>query len=296
MTRALPLSTAALVLGLAAPARAQDAARPEAPDTAPPTACRLAAPDGSESATCFDPGNRLYVGGGLHGGEVGIQRRGQATTDDPGTTWRVEHGLLRGAFGPGAWRAQLYEGRYMRHSREGYLLLPGNPPRRLSVPFDVGFESTVGRFEGKPGDSEMRGSVVRGALLADLSRSETFRRRLALGVVGRWDVVADRERRAVTEHAVSPFTVGLLGLYAESEDGLTLGSVSGELGAATLPGRGGGGWRRHLLIEATIERVLVSFNDRPLSLYLGGRYDEQSGRGLQGEVGLRLALLTRRRE
>ena len=314
MTARLLPAAVATVAALASPAplraqeRAPDAVRPipsaDVATIAPATSgtslqtstCHFVGPDGTASARCFDPGFRLYLGGGSEGVEAGIQLRGVARTDDPGTTWRHEHGIARVAWSPVAARGVVYEGRYLRHSREGYLLFPGNPPRHLSVPFDVGLESTVGRIDVHDGEARARLNAGRVALLADLARSASFRRRAAIGAVARWDMVLDRDQGAARLQTVSPFSVGYLSLYAESENGLTLGSFSGELGTTRGVGGGIAGWHRHLTAEATVERVLFALNDRPVSLYLLGRYDESNGRGLGGEVGVRLALLTRHRD
>ncbi|MDW8251927.1 MAG: hypothetical protein RMJ98_21740, partial [Myxococcales bacterium] len=209
-------------------------------------------------------------------------------TDDPGIFWRAEHGILRVTSTDQRFRGSLYEGRFLRHSREGYLLFPGNPSRRLVVPFDVGLELFAGRVDGRSTETDVRLNGVRGALLADFSRSDTFRRRLALGAVTRWDLRVDREQRAITEQAVAPFTMGHVGVYMESASGLTLAGLNGEAGYATLGRRVG--WRPVLQLDVTVERIVLAFNDLPLSLYALGRFEEPGG-GLRGELGLRFSLL-----
>lgn len=311
MKRAAASLLAASLLALAPTATAQLPSAPAAPMEAPykeaPTprdaapagpACQRLLGEGPPSSVCFDPGHRLYLGGAAEGPgwgaqlSWGVQLRHEVRTDDPGTRWRVEQGIARGAYSSERYRGVVYEGRFMRHSREGYLLLPGSPPRRLSVPFDVGLETSVGRLSGKLAEPSVRLNAVRGALLMDFARSETFRYRAALGPVARWDMVADRDRRSITEQAVAPFTVGYLSLYVESPDGLTLASLGGEAGYATLGSQGG--WRRLITAEVTVERILLALNDRPVSLYALGRYDNP-GDGLRGEIGLRFALFTRTR-
>jgi hypothetical protein len=237
---------------------------------------------------CFDPGHRLYLSVGTDGFGLGIQLRHEVKTDDPGVTWRTEHGVLRVTSTDERFRGAVYEGRFLRHSREGNLLFPGNPPRRLPVPFDVGLELAAGRVDGRRSEAEVRLNAVRGALLVDFSRSDTFRRRAAVGAVTRWDLRVDRERRTITEQAVAPFTVGHVGLYVESASGLTLAGLSGEAGYATLGRKAG--WRSVLHVDLTLERVLLAFNDLPLSLYVLGRFEEPGG-GLRGEIGLRFSLL-----
>lgn len=282
-----------LVVAAALAATTAQAQEPPAPPATPaPEPCQQRLGDGPPSATCFDPGHRLYLSGGTDGLGWGIQLRNLGRTDEPDTTWRSEHGLLRGSTTGSRYRGALYEGRFMRHSRQGYLLLPGSPPRRLSVPFDVGLETAVARVSGLNHDPLARVNVVRGALLADFSRSDSFRYRAAIGPVARWDIVADRTKKAATEQAIAPFTVGYASFYLESKNGLTLASLSGEAGYATIAASRL--WRRQLAAEISFERVLVALNDRPLSLYALGRY-EQPGDGLRAEVGVRLALFTRDR-
>ena len=231
---------------------------------------------GTSAALCGGGGLALAVlaaRGGTAGLGWGIQLRHEIRTDEPGLTWRVEHGVLRGSVAADRLRGAVYEGRFLRHSREGYLLFPGSPPRRVPVPFDVGLETAAGRVEGRRSQDELRLTAVRGALLVDLARSDTFRRRAALGTVARWDLRLDRERQAIVEQSVAPFSVGMLGLYAESADGLTLASLSSEAGYATL-GKGGG-WRPLLAVELTVERTLLAVNDHPLNLYATGRFEER---------------------
>lgn len=264
---------------------------PPPPETPPEKAeraeCDGGLGDGPPSVVCFDPGHRLYVSGGSDGLGWGIQVRHTVRTDDPGVFWRMEHGILRATSAADRFRGAAYEGRFLRHSREGYLLFPGNPPRRISVPFDVGLETAAGRVEGRRSSDELQLNAVRGALLMDFSRSETFRRRFALGVVARWDMTLSRERRTIPEQVVAPFSLGYLSLYAESANGLTLVGLNGEGGYATF-GRGTG-WRPVVHAELFFERTLLAFNDRPLSVYALGRYDHPGE--IRGELGVRVALL-----
>jgi hypothetical protein len=280
-----------LALWLAtAVAQGQPAQGPPAAN--PPERCEANLGEGPPSVLCFDPGHRLYLSGGTAGLGWGIQLRHLIRTDDPGLHWRSEHGLLRGTVAADRFRGAVYEGRFLRHSREGYLLLPTSPPRRIPVPFDVGLETSVGRLEGRLSSDEIRMNAVRGALLLDFARSDTFRRRAALGAVARWDLLVDRRAPSVREQAIAPFSVGLLSLYAESASGLTLAQVQAEAGYATL-GRGSG-WRPVITVELTVERVLLALNDLPLSVYAAGRHDEP-GEGFRAELGLRWALLSGRR-
>lgn len=250
--------------------------------------CHQELGEGPSASICFDPGRRLYLSGGSGGIGWGLQLRHTIRTEDAGVSWRMEHGVLRGSVATDRFRGVVYEGRFLRHSREGYLLLPGAPPRRLAVPFDVGLETGAGQVEGRRSKDELSLGAIRGALLLDFARSNTFLRRVSVGVVARWDLQLSREQKNVQKQAVSPFSMGYLGLYIESADGLTLAGLSGEAGYETVSQ--GIGWRPQVRVDANVERVVVAFNDHPLSVYVSGRYEHPGE--LRGEVGLRIALLT----
>jgi catechol 2,3-dioxygenase-like lactoylglutathione lyase family enzyme len=244
--------------------------------------------DGSPYAICIDPGNRLFVSGSNLGAGAGFSVRHTVSTVDPGVTWRMEHRGLYASAGPSRFGGAVYEGRFIRHARDGRLVFPSNPPVQLSVPFDIGAEASVGRVSGFWSDGKAEVGAVRAAALADFARATSFRGRAAIGAVVRWDMTVDREQRKVDEQRVAPFTVGVLSLYAESESGLTLARLTAEGGTISSTA---GGFRRHLLGEIEVERVLVTLNDLPVSLYAAGRY-EGAALGLVGELGVRFAVLS----
>jgi hypothetical protein len=255
------------------------------------TSCRPLDPRGRTYAACFDPGNRLVLGGDvdLEGPwfEAGIQLRHDVPTEDPAVRWRFEHRGLVAEAGVGRFEGLLYSGRFLRHSRDGHLVLPTNPPRKIFLPFDVGAEVTLGRVRGVTGAPDVRVDVVRTVAMIDLARSEDFRRRLALGPVAEWDVLVTREDPEIQEHLIVPFTAVQLGLYAEDRRGLTHAQVALEGGARWSNATG---WGRRLAAEASLERVFVAVNDRPVSVYLAGRWDEPDG--FLAHAGLRLALIS----
>ena len=259
--------------------------------TAAAEPCTALARDGLPYATCFDPGNRLVLSLTTEGVGAGVALRHTVGTDDPAVTWRFEHELLAGAAGPARWQGTVYAGRYLRHSRDGHLVLPTSPPRRLFLPFDVGAEAAVGRVAGEVGSPAVRLGAVRAAALVDLSRSADGRRRAAIGPVVRWDLRLDREARRVDEHRVAPFTLGVLELFAEDRAGLTRALATVEAGATWSSA---GGWGRALFAEAALERVVLALNDRPLALYLAARW-EDPGAGGVAEAGVRFSLFGRRR-
>ncbi len=243
---------------------------------------------------CFDPGNRLVLHAGYGGVGGAIALRHVVTTDDPGISWRMEHGLVEGSYdalgegGQGQARGALYRGRFLRHSRDGHIMLPTSPPKKLFLPFDIGTEVTLGSFVATHGEPLVRVGVVRAALLFEVTRSGAFGRRLVFGTAARWDIVADtaEDDASVAEHQVAPFSLGVLGLHLESKDGLTVLDLELEAGPRWSSTSD---WNGTLIASAGVERVVVAVNDLPLSLYCQGGW-EDPGRGAWLAAGVRLAL------
>jgi len=237
---------------------------------------------------CFDPGNRLVLQLGYRGVGGGLDLRHKVATDDPDITWRLEHRIAEAAYDGSAWRGTLYRGRFARHSDDGHIMLPTSPPRKVFLPFDIGAEADFGAFVATPGKTQVELGLVRTALLFELSRSDSFRRRLVFGIAGRWDVLAPDLHRpfSVAEHFVAPFSLGVAGLHLESDNGLSILDVSVEAGTRFSSQSSWGGV---LTATGSVERVVVALNDRPLSLYCQAGW-EDPGRGAWVTAGLRFAL------
>ena len=94
---------------------------------------------------------------------------------------------------------------------------------------------------------------------------------------------------AVAEHLVSPFSSGLATVHLESSDGLEAGDLRVESG---LVWNGTKGWVMQTRAEASVERVLLAVNDRPIEVTLGVRYDSLTDETTAG-VGLRVVLVQR---
>lgn len=274
----------AFLATLAACALGTTAARADEP-------CRTDDGRGGTIVSCFDPGNRLRLDATSAGVGGGLDLRHRVGTDDPRIHYRLEHAIASGVIGATRYDATLYSMRFVRHSENGYLVIPTSPPRQLSLPFDLGLEATALHVEGLRHEAPVKVGVVRVALLADFARSSDGRFRLAIGPAMRWDASFDRVTRSTIENDVAPFTIGALSAYAESSDGLTLGRLSAEAGFERF---GELGSRRVLRAEASVERVILALNDHPLSVYAAGRA-EDPGRGVVGEIGVRFALLTKGR-
>jgi hypothetical protein len=250
---------------------------------------------GESFPVCFDPGNRLRldVTGDADGSGVGfggaIQLRHTVLVDDPDVSWRFEHRMADVRIAGRSLRATAYAGRTVRHSSDGHVVLPFGRPRKLFLPFDIGAEAEVGTVRGQTSGGDLRVNAVRTVALVELSRADHFRRRLAIGAAARWDLQVDSASRSAREHAVAPFSLAAVDLRAESRSGLTSAGVRAEAGGVWSTA---GGWRRWLGAEAEIERVFISVQDRPLSIFLAGELvpDDES---LSGLIGLRVAPVIR---
>jgi hypothetical protein len=236
--------------------------------------------------TCFDPGNRLVLGVDLAGAGGALALRLGVGADDPSINWRLEHVMLdvRWIAADDEWRGALYRGRYHRHSRDGRLLLPTNPPKKIFLPFDVGGEVDALAIAARRGDSSVEVGAVRVVFFFELTRSSTFRRRLVLGPVARWDIVVDAEVMSAEEHRVAPFSMGLLAFHQESRDGLWTLDASVEAGTRWSSV---GGWQRTAIVHGDVERVLVAVNDTPVSAFVAGGY-ESAGQGAWVTAGVRV--------
>lgn len=258
---------------------------------------------GSRFVTCFDLGNRLSITGGTNGFGGGIALRHVVSFDDePDLVWKLEHhvtdtthALLTNAF-DGA----IYRGRFIRHSRDGHIVLPLGTPRKIFLPFDIGALAEFGALRWRADTSPVEIGMVKVGALVDFARTRTFRRRFAIGPVSRWDIALERDpegdltpRLAVDEHVVAPFTTGMLELAFESLEGRTAGTLRVEAGTAWSSLHG---WRPELRAEAELERIVLAINDRPVSLVLGARYQTRVDAEAEAtaRIGARIVLFDRR--
>ena len=53
------------------------------------------------------------------------------------------------------------------------------------------------------------------------------------------------------------------------------------------------GWEPEANAEATLERVMLAINDRPIALTLGARYESETGEAI-AKIGARIVLFDRR--
>ncbi|MBX3158839.1 MAG: hypothetical protein KF773_22925 [Deltaproteobacteria bacterium] len=246
---------------------------------------------GSRYTICFDLGNRLSLTAGSDGvgGAISI-RHVIKFEDEPDLEWKMEHvlGEATHALLADGFRGALYRGRYLRHARDGHIVIPLGTPKKVFLPFDVGAEVEAGTVTWRPGEATTEVGVVRAAALIDVSRSRTFRTRVAFGPVAHWRVDLERDVRAVVDHAVAPFSLAMFNLHLESYDGLSLLDVRVEGGSAWHPR--GGGWRTEARAEATLERIVLAVNDRPVALVVGVRHDTATDETI-ARVGARVVIV-----
>jgi hypothetical protein len=248
---------------------------------------------GGRFATCFDPGNRLSLTAGSDGFGMALALRHEIRFDDePDLVWKLAHQIADATHAGYEDRltGTVYRGRYLRHARDGHVVLPLGRPRKVFLPFDVGGLAEVGRIAWRPGSSLARLGVIKLAPLIDLARTRSFRRRFAIGPVARWDVDVDRERREVARHRVTPFSSGLVELAAESASGRTAALVVVEAGMVWHDELG---WQRAAQAEASLERIILAVNDRPIALMLGIGYETATEETI-ARIGARIVLAQRR--
>lgn len=248
---------------------------------------------GGRFATCFDPGNRVSVTAGSDGfgGAIAV-RHVVHSSDEPDLVWKMEHevGDATHAGWEDRFSGTVYRGRYLRHSRDGHIVLPLGTPKKIFLPFDIGALAEVGAIRWSAADATASIGVVKTGPLIDLSRSRNFRRRLAIGPVARWDVHLGRDPIAVARHVVAPFSCGVADLHLESQTGRLVGDLRIEAGTAW---HGDAGWRPEVTAEATIERIVLAVNDRPIALVLGARYESATDEAT-AHIGARVVLFHRR--
>ena len=252
---------------------------------------------GARFATCFDPGNRLTLTGDATSASSiavggGIALRHEITfDDDPDLEWKMSHTLIDGSHDTmsSGFDGIVYSGLYLRHSRDGHIVLPFGVPKKVYLPFDIGALAEVGRFDWRAGDPTATVSVIRVAPLVDFARTQSERGVLAIGPSAHWDISWDPTMRAVTEHRVAPFTEGLIDLRLESHDGLTVGDARVEAGTAW---RSDTGWRPELRAQASLERTVIAVDDRPVALTAQVQYDSVRSE-LVASVGARIVLAAR---
>ncbi len=229
--------------------------------------------------TCFDPGRGLELRAGASavglsaGLDLGLSLRLRGDRDSrskAGTSWLHAHRLLiaDARWGPDQRHLTLagYEGLARRHVDDGFLLLPTSPPLRLPFPLDLGLYARLARYERRVEDGAgWTFETARVAMLFDPLRKGSGRFHLGIGPtlahVMRHDGV-------LLKHELTPLTALQLVVNLESENGLWVLRASGQAGFTFDPGAFQAGAALRARGELSVERVVLAFNDQPVSLQL----------------------------
>jgi hypothetical protein len=242
-------------------------------------------------ALCFDPGNRLSITAGSDGFGGAIAMRHIIHFDDePDLVWKLEHVAFDATHAgfTDQFRGSVYRGYFMRHARDGHIVLPLGVPKKVFLPFDVGGFAEAGTVVWRDAPTTRIGVINMGGLV-DFARTRTFRRRLAFGPSARWEIDVMQDPRSITEHFVAPFSTGIANIHLESANGRLVGDLRAEAG---LVWSNLDGWQPAARAEAMVERIMLAINDRPISLVLGARYESETGEAI-ARVGARIVLFDR---
>lgn len=253
--------------------------------------CTGVTASGGKFATCFDPGNRVSITAGSDGFGGSLALRHIVHFDDePDLIWKLEHVFLDATHAgfTDTFDGTLYRGKFVRHARDGHIVIPLGVPKKVFLPFDIGAFTEVGRVRWRDA-MPARVNLVEVDGVVDFARSRAFKR-IAFGPVARWEVDVTRKGFDLGQHLVAPFSMGMANLHYESSSGRLVGDLRIEAGTVW---RSTEGWEPEANAEATLERVMLAINDCPIALVLGARYESETGEAI-ARIGARIVLFDRR--
>ena len=204
--------------------------------------------------------------------------------------WQIDHRILTGMVEPirpsflrvPALDAAVYSVSLLRHDESPAIVLPSSPPASIPFPFDIGFESELGRVvvpsylpparaDGAP-IPMLHIGVMRAALLLDPWRTGRPGTGLEIGIGARYDIDAFAEPTFKTPkivHRVAPMTAASLRFRLQSHDGLNVLDVR----ADSIPHWTSESiWKFMALSSLRLARTLIAINDQPVALYLESTY------------------------
>jgi hypothetical protein len=285
-------------------------------------------PEGRSFRVRFDPESRIRLGfgdalglGGARDGApaqapevtAGVAYRQIESTGEgkDRIVWQIDHRFVSGWIHPfrragrslPALDAALYAVTALRHDELPSIVLPSSPPVSIAFPFDVGFESEMGRVnipERLPVAAAdgarlpvVRVGVMHAAMILDPWRSGVVGRSLEIGVGARYDIDtygAPSLRTPKVLHRVAPMTAASLRFRTQSEDGLWIVDCRGEVvphwTSESI-------WKVAASGSARLERIMLAVNDEPIAATLEGGYRLSPGThdvGLTHEVRVSLGL------
>ncbi|HSN99105.1 MAG TPA: hypothetical protein VLS89_12510 [Candidatus Nanopelagicales bacterium] len=263
----------------------------------------LVSPEGRRFRVRFDPASRIWLGVGgallgdarrpaVEGPEIthglAYRARYESGAGPARVTWQLDHRLLAGWIVPSAQPmagvpsldAVVYGLAGLRHDESPRIVLPLSPPVSVSFPFDVGFETELGRVwipaspppaavEGGAPVPVVRVGVLRASAILDPWRSGEPGRSLEIGLGVRYDIDAFAGEAPRVIHRVAPMTAGSLRFRVQAGDGLTALDSRVE-GVPHWTSEGA--WQVMVMSAARLERTLLAVNDQPVSAVLEGGY------------------------
>jgi len=251
-------------------------------------------PQGRTFRVGFDPGSRWLLGGGLAaswsgetggpvGGqlETGVLYRHIAAIPAEGAAYKLYHEALLSRLwldeqGASRLSTTLYTGRFMRWSRDGRIVLPTSPPKRVPFPMNIGLEAAIGDIDFAELGSGygLDIGVLRAELLLDVWRRRRLGSYAQFGLGPSYQLrLWGRDEELGVDHVVAPFTQGSFALRHESADGRH--SVGARLyGGYALSSEHGSGGRAGA--AADYEAIVIAVNDLPISGFVARGYGYES--------------------
>lgn len=253
----------------------------------------------------FDPVSRVWLGGGPaltrdHDRvlavtpelNLGLSYRSlfESGLGRDKVVWQVDHRVLnawarpfrRDPGGMPSFDATLYRASLLRHDQSPAVVLPFSPPMSVPFPFDIGFETEIGRVHAPsfapldPGTASplpmLRVGVIQAAFLVDPWRTGRTGQSVEIGIGARYDMEiygAPSIARGRTLHRVAPMTAASLRFRYQSDDGISLIDCRADL----IPHwTSENNWKLMVLSALRYERTLIAVNDQPIAAVLEGGY------------------------